>query len=296
MADIAAVPGVFDASWTVCMRGAGVSSPACWGGTGRAGCSAFAAPQEAGGPEALGADANFAVRAATVTDVRCLAAGAAGFWNSVVASPGMHRQIAVDAVQLAVNGVRSGYVAGLVASLRVVGYAMILAAGSLPEIDVTQLYHHTLRTRRDEVWQELHVSSRLAPSANARLCTYFRWFQPFARAATILRLPISHTAMWQLLLFRTGCHGLAVDLGRGSGIARAERSCAMCGACPGDEMHLVFECAALQVLRHDMPTLFQGVHSMRCFVWQDNMVLMSSFVRDAMRMVGAAGSGNKLDV
>ena len=34
-------------------------------------------------------------------------------------------------------------------------------------------------------------------------------------------------------------------------------------------MHLVFECAALQMLRDDMPTLFQGVHSTRCFVWQD---------------------------
>ena len=60
-------------------------------------------------------------------------------------------------------------------------------------------------------------------------------------------------------------------------------------------MHLVFECAALQMLRDDMPTLFQGVRSMRCFVWQDNMVLMSRFVRDAVRMVRAASSGNELD-
>ena len=52
----------------------------------------------------------------------------------------------------------------------------------------------------------------------------------------------------------------------------------------------------LQMLRHDMPTLFQGVHSMRCFVWQDNMVLMSRFVLDAMRMVRAARSGDELDV
>ena len=233
------------------------------------------------------------LRQSQVSDVWLLRT--AGFWNSVVASPGMHRQIALDAVQLAVNGIRSGYVAGLVASLRVVGYDMILAAGSLPEIEVTQL-RHNLRTRRDEVWQELHVGPRLAPSVNARLCTYFRWFLPFARAATILRLPISHTAMRQFLLFRSRCHGLAVDLGRGSGIARAERSCTLCGACPGDEAHLVFECAALQLLRDDMPTLFQGVRSMRCFVWQDNMVLMSRFVRDAMRMVRAAGSGNELDV
>ena len=59
---------------------------------------------------------------------------------------------------------------------------------------------------------------------------------------------------------------------------------------------LVFECAALQMLRDDTPTLFQGVHSMRCFVWQDVMVLMSRFVRDAMRMVRAASSGDELDV
>ena len=174
------------------MRGVGGSCPAwcCQGGTGRAGCFAFAAPQEAGGPEAISADAIFAVRAATITNVWLL--GAAGFWNSVVASPGMHPQIAPDAVQLAVNGVRSAHVAGLAASLRWVGYDTILAAGSLPENGVTRL-RHNLRTRRDEVWQELHVRPHLAPSANARLCTYFRWFQPFAQAATNLRLPISHS-------------------------------------------------------------------------------------------------------
>ena len=58
----------------------------------------------------------------------------------------------------------------------------------------------------------------------------------------------------------------------------------------------MFECAALQMLMDDMPTLVQGVHSMRCFVWQDNMVLMSNLVRDAMRMLRAASSGDELDI
>ena len=58
----------------------------------------------------------------------------------------------------------------------------------------------------------------------------------------------------------------------------------------------MFECAALQMLRDDMPTLFQGVHGMRCSVWQDNMVLTSRSVRDAMRMVTAASSGDELHV
>ena len=40
-------------------------------------------------------------------------------------------------------------------------------------------------------------------------------------------------------------------------------------------MHFVLEFAALQMLRDNVPTLIQSVHSMRCFMWQDNMVLMS---------------------
>ena len=47
-------------------------------------------------------------------------------------------------------------------------------------------------------------------------------------------------------------------------------------------------CSIMQMLRDDRPTLIQGVRSMRCFAWQDNMVLMSRPVRDAMRMVRAA--------
>ena len=46
----------------------------------------------------------------------------------------------------------------------------------------------------------------------------------------------------------------------------------------GPEDILVLLDFTLQMLRADMPTLFQGVHSMRCFVWQANMlVLMSRF-------------------
>ena len=55
-------------------------------------------------------------------------------------------------------------------------------------------------------------------------------------------------------------------------------------------------CSSVQMLRDDMPTLFQGVRSMRCFVWQDNMVLMFRIVRDAIRMVRAGSSDDELDV
>ena len=217
---------------------------------------------------------------------------AAGFWNSVVACPGMHRQIALDAVQLAVNGDRSGYVAGLVASLRMVGYDMILAAGSLPEIDVTQL-HHNLRTCRDEVWQELHVSPCLAPSANARLCDTsevsaicqgshdFEATNISRRCGSCFCSELGAMVLqwtWAGAVALLEQNGLALYVGLALEMRCIERL----------KMHLVFECAALQMLRDDMPTLVQGVRSMRCLVWQDNMVRMFRFVRDAMRMVRAA--------
>ena len=43
-----------------------------------------------------------------------------------------------------------------------------------------------------------------------------------------------------------------------------------------------------------MPILFQGVHSMRCCMWQVDMMLMSRFVHDAMRMVRAASTSDEL--
>ena len=82
---------------------------------------------------------------------------------------------------------------------------MVLTACSLPEIDITQL-RHKLRTHRDAVLQQLHVSLRSAPSASTRLCTYDLWFRPSNMQSSILRLPVSQTAMQYLLLFRTGCH------------------------------------------------------------------------------------------
>ena len=39
------------------------------------------------------------------------------------------------------------------------------------------------------------------------------------------------------------------------------------GRCPGNELHLVLECAALQGLRDNVPALFSNVLSMRYFMW-----------------------------
>ena len=57
----------------------------------------------------------------------------------------------------------------------------------------------------------------------------------------------------------------------------------------------MLECAALQGLRDDMPTLSENVQCMRCFMWQENMMLISKVVQGAMRMIRAASSGDELD-
>ena len=47
----------------------------------------------------------------------------------------------------------------------------------------------------------------------------------------------------QLLLFRTGCHALPVELGGDGRVAGAGRACMLCGRCPGDGLYLVLQCA-----------------------------------------------------
>ena len=89
-------------------------------------------------------------------------------------------------MHLTVECLRSGYVAGLMTALRDGGYDMV-SPGSLPEGDITQL-RHDLRTLRDVVWLQLHINPRLAPSANARLCTFDRWFRPCNMQSSILSL------------------------------------------------------------------------------------------------------------
>ena len=118
------------------------------------GCSAFATPQKLMAPrQSVPTPLLLSeLRQSQMSDVWLLRA--AGLWVSTVAIPGMHR-LALDAVQLAWNGVRSGYVAVLMAYLIIVGCDFHL--GGLPEIDITEL-RRNLRTRRNEVRQELHVS------------------------------------------------------------------------------------------------------------------------------------------
>ena len=45
----------------------------------------------------------------------------------------------------------------------------------------------------------------------------------------------------------------------------------------GDEMHLVFECAAITDLRGQFPDFFQPYQTMQQFMWQPNLLQVAKF-------------------
>ena len=133
-------------------------------------------------------------------------------------------------------------------------------------------------------WRGLQQCPRTCASSEVMLVTYSAWFQRPQHCVTdLLKLRISPRRLRALLRFRTGCHGLPVDvLRRGRNrVQRHLRVCSVCGSgqvC--DEQHLVFECGALQHLRLQRAHLFVPVPpcSSSCGrpIW---LVLLGSFLR-----------------
>ena len=98
-----------------------------------------------------------------------------------------------------------------------------------------------------------------------------------------LRLP--YRVVSHFLRFRTGCHGLPSDVGAHQGVPRERRFCTLCQQGVGDELHLVFECAALQDLRVQMPMIFMGVTTMRGFMQQRDVRSVATFISTAVKRV-----------
>ena len=60
--------------------------------------------------------------------------------------------------------------------------------------------------------------------------------------------------------------------GSQSGVPRHQRVCQLCGTGFGDEMHLVFEYAAMAVLRGRSPDMFEAHQTMQQFMQQPNLL------------------------
>ena len=178
---------------------------------------------------------------------------------------------------------RAGWL-GLSKALQTAGYAF--QPQHLHSIDIGHL-QSLLRGGRQRIWDDLDICPRTAPSQGARKCTYARWFRkPFWAGTSPLTLPLTHAAMQRLLRFRTECHGLPKDIGShrlSIHVPRHQRVCQLCGTGFGDEMHLVFECAAMADMRGQFPDIFQPHQTMQQFMWQPNMLQVAKFLDAGMK-------------
>ncbi|DBA98222.1 TPA: hypothetical protein ACH3X1_001148 [Trebouxia sp. C0004] len=114
---------------------------------------------------------------------------------------------------------------------------------------------------------------RAAPSVGVVACTYHHWFKPFSQRRRYCQLPVSGRRMQRFLQFRLGSHQLPIILGRFAGgqhVARATRVCTYCGSVAvADELHMIFECPALQAVRWKYAPLFStDTNTMRSFFAQ----------------------------
>ena len=120
------------------------------------------------------------------------------------------------------------------------------------------------------------------------------------RPRALLEQPLTARSMRCLLRFRMGCHGLANDTGRRTGVPRLQRLCPHCDMHSiGDERHVVFECAALQPVRDKFPILFgDNIVTMKDFMWQENTVLVGKFIVQCFKYMrgddeGGSGPSNQ---
>ena len=154
--------------------------------------------------------------------------------------------------------------------------------GALPIIDVERVVHF-LSLRARSLWRDIPVCPRTCQSSRARWCTNARWFDrpanvPFSTSYT--RCCMSGARMRALVRFRVGSHDLPVERGRHAGLPRCARVCERC--CTGqvgDEMHVVFECPALEDIRRRYRCLFtRDTCTMRLFMWQADQRKLASFL------------------
>ena len=117
--------------------------------------------------------------------------------------------------------------------------------------------------RRGQVWEDLHVSPRTAPSKGAKLCTYHHWFgRPSnLRFEPYYELPMGISKLRALVQFRLASHILPIEQGRFArpAVPRHLRRCTVCDTqAVGDELHCVFDCPHFSDIRTtQFPGLFQ---------------------------------------
>ena len=162
----------------------------------------------------------------------------------------------------------------------------------LPPIDL-EIALDLLSSDANRVWQGLSNNPRTCPSQGAQLCTYKRWMaipDPYTRRRKVLHVHLDANKVRKFLRFRTLCHNLPIDRGRQSRprIPRISRICEHCTSGEiGDEMHMIFECMAVQNVRDQYAHLFTySTSTMSTFLWQDDIISVIKFVIACLDILG----------
>ena len=184
----------------------------------------------------------------------------------------------------------------LLDALEHAGYRPQLVVEELLVIDVAQLAV-ALRRRGGNVWDAVDICPWTTRSEGARPCTYARWFRrPAWRASSVLQLPRIQGSMQRVLRFRTGCHGLPRDVGGHQGVPRRQSICPLCAGGLGDEIHLVFECTALQDIWVSLAPLFERATFMQQFMWQPDLMRVVQFLEAGVRRLQENDPSHAADI
>ena len=147
---------------------------------------------------------------------------------------------------------------------------MPLGRGAVPVVEIGTIVE-ALRQHLGSTHDYALHCPRAAPYIGVVACTYHHWFRPFSQHKRYCQQPVSGRRMQRFLQFRLGSHQLPIVLGRFAGgqhVARANRVCTHCGGVAvADELHMNFECPAVQAVSQRYAPLFStDTNTMRSFV------------------------------
>ena len=183
------------------------------------------------------------------------------FFNELASSPpdSLYHIILLDNQRDAFQLRVSNFCMSNCQELATVGYHMSQDVAAVSRLDVTAIMDLLQGSLQSANASEV-VCPRVAPSAGVVSCTYHQWFLPFSKRRRYCQLPVSGRRMQRFLQFRLGSHSLPIATGRFAGgqhLVRSDRVCSHCGGVSiADELHVVFECPALALVRQRYAGLF----------------------------------------
>ena len=213
----------------------------------------------------------------------------ATFWNNLSALPedNMFKIIALDNCRDAVLHKVRNWSQDIHLAFNKKNFPVPLRPSELVAMDKASLTF-ILRENLIADFQGLDVSPRTSPSQGSKLCTYINWFAvPSFAVSNLFQVKASASLLRGFLRFSGGCHNLPIDSGRTLRIARRRRSCPKCSSSSiCDELHVVFECQALQGIRQKYSHIFTGqTLTMRQFMWQKDLLSVMHYVRESLQLL-----------